>query len=513
LPGFGDNLSTQHRKIRQTPYKLKAQMFGSRIATVAMAGISPARVRFSHTTVVKQRDKSLKLIAFGSSRSLVPNGSLRAPLPRMEDATLASTHKNRPIKTQSLIGLNAINFFQAEMVGVVLPSLSAFLKEAGWRYDSIGLATAAAGLGTLLFQTIAGGVTDRVSSRRFLFATAAIFTGFCFVAIPLVPHSQWWINGLLFLSGAVQSLFAPLLGALALALVGHEMLNRTAGINQGWNHAGNIVAAVTAIALVRFFGLSSILYAVGFSSLLAAASVFLIKQGDLDEHRATGLTTKESNPISWRGLLRDPAVLWLIVSIFIFHLANAPILPATALYVKKLGGSDSLMTATVLTAQLVMVPVALFAGRYGDRWGRKAVMGIAFWFLPLRIFAYTLVASPKAVVWLQGLDGIGAGIYGVVVIALAADLTRGKGRFNALAGIFATAVACGGVVGPILSGALLQHLGFKSTFYAFAVLAAAGAVIFTLLVPETRDSHKTVTSPLSYDAFGSTISARSNSEQ
>jgi hypothetical protein len=47
--------------------------------------------------------------------------------------------------------LNAANFFQAEMIGVVLPVLNAYLKEAGWRYDSIGAATALAGLGTLLF--------------------------------------------------------------------------------------------------------------------------------------------------------------------------------------------------------------------------------------------------------------------------------------------------------------------------------------------------------------------------
>jgi MFS family permease len=431
----------------------------------------------------------------------------------MKDKGMESSLKNSGIGSQSIIGLNAINFLQAEMVGVILPSLNAFLKESGWRYDSIGLATAAAGLGTLVFQTTAGEITDRVSSRRALFAAAAIVTGLCFAAIPLVPHSQGWINGLLFLSGAVQSLFAPLLGALALALVGHQMLNRTAGINQGWNHAGNIVAAVTGIALVRFFGLSSIFYAVGISSLLAAASVFMIKQTDLDERRATGLTSKENEPISWRELLRDRTVLWLIVSIFIFHLANAPILPATALYVKKLGGSDSLMTSTVLTAQLVMVPVSLFAGRYGDRWGRKAVMGIAFWFLPLRILTYAFVASPIAVVCLQGLDGIGAGIYGVVVIALAADLTRGKGRFNALAGIFATALACGGVVGPLISGALLQHFGFKATFFAFAALAASGAVIFTLLVPETKDTQKaSVGKSLASEAFSGTDAVRANSE-
>ena len=36
------------------------------------------------------------------------------------------------------------------------------------------------------------------------------------------------------------------MGALALGLVGHAALNRTIGVNQGWNHAGNIAAALSA---------------------------------------------------------------------------------------------------------------------------------------------------------------------------------------------------------------------------------------------------------------------------
>ena len=62
--------------------------------------------------------------------------------------------------------------------------------------------------------------------------------------------------------------------------------------------------------------------------------------------------------------MHRPVVLFLFISIFLFHLANAPILPTVVLSIKKLGGADNLMTATVLTAQIVMVPVALFAGRF-----------------------------------------------------------------------------------------------------------------------------------------------------
>jgi MFS family permease len=304
---------------------------------------------------------------------------------------------------------------------------------------------------------------------------------------PERPREWLWIDGLLFLFGIAQSFFAPVLGALALALAGHKRLNRVIGTNQSWNHAGNLAAALAAMLLVSKFGLTSVFYSAAVCSMLAAGSVLLMRESDLNERVATGLTQDDSVRNGWTHLLRDRTVLALFLCIFLFHLANAPILPTVALYVKKLGGSDNLMTATVMTAQLVMVPVALFAGRLCDSWGRKPVMAIAFWVLPLRILSYTLAGSPAAIVWLQGLDGIGAGIYGVAVVAVSADLTRGKGAFNTLMGLFATALAVGGVAGPLISGALVQNLGFAGTFYVFSGLAVLGAVAFTLLVPETRE--------------------------
>jgi MFS family permease len=111
-------------------------------------------------------------------------------------------------------------------------------------------------------------------------------------------------------------------------------------------------------------------------------------------------------------------------------------------------------------------------------------MAIAFWVLPPRILSYAFVGSPAAVVYLQGLDGIGAGIYGVAVVAFCASLTRGKGGFNTLMGLCATALAIGGVVGPVITGLLVQHLGFHVTFYAFAALATVAALVFTRFVPK-----------------------------
>jgi MFS family permease len=140
----------------------------------------------------------------------------------------------------------------------------------------------------------------------------------------------------------------------------------------------------------------------------------------------------------------------------------------------------------VLVVQAVMVPVAVFAGRACHRWGRKTVFAAGFVALPVRILLYSFTSDPWVLVALQVFDGIGAGIYGVVVAVVCADLTREKGGFNALQGILATALAVGGVLGPLVAGPIVQHLGFAAAFQAFALVAGVGAGVFLALMPETR---------------------------
>ena len=390
------------------------------------------------------------------------------------------------LSLQSQVGLNAANFFLAEVVGVIVPFLSKYLVESGWSDGGVGVAIALGGLGVFLMQTPAGFLVDRIRQRRTLLAGASLLLGLCYGVLPLLPARWTCLDPLLFLAGMSHSFFAPTLGALALGLVGHAGLSRLVGVNQGFNHAGNLAAAVLAIVLLAWLPVSAIFYAVAAVSVLAAASVFLIRPHEINTELACGGHQDGQATVSFLALLRDRRIAILFAAVALFHLANAPVMPLVGLYVARLHGTNTQVACVVLVAQAVMIPVAWMAGRLSEQWGRKPVFAIGFVVLPIRIALYALTDSPWVLVALQTLDGIGAGIYGVVIVGMCADLTRGTGRFNALQGLIATALSAGGVVGPVLAGFVVQYLGFTAAFSLFAALAVVAAVVFVALMPETK---------------------------
>jgi MFS family permease len=85
----------------------------------------------------------------------------------------------------------------------------------------------------------------------------------------------------------------------------------------------------------------------------------------------------------------------------------------------------------------------LFSGRPADSLGRKPVFLIASAALPIRGLLFTVTRRAYLLVLAQILDGIGAGIFGVVAVIIVADLARQTGRFNLLQGAMNTCVAIG----------------------------------------------------------------------
>ena len=85
--------------------------------------------------------------------------------------------------------------------------------------------------------------------------------------------------------------------------------------------------------------------------------------------------------------------------------------------------------------------------------------------LPIRGFLFTLMDSPFGVVAIQLLDGVAAGIFGVISIIIAADLMRGTGRFNFAQGLVALSTGLGAGASNLLSGLCGTDLRLHCRFF------------------------------------------------
>nr|WP_235998572.1 MFS transporter [Hymenobacter sp. BT559] len=141
----------------------------------------------------------------------------------------------------------------------------------------------------------------------------------------------------------------------------------------------------------------------------------------------------------------------------------------------------------MLASQLVFMVVAAVSGKLAGKLGRKPLFLFGFAALAARGVLYTVSHHPAALIAVQCMDGLGAGIFGVVGVLIIADLTKGTGRFNAAQGAIATAQGIGAFLSNSVAGYLAKTHGDNFTFYVLASIAAVGFVVFLLLMPETRD--------------------------
>ena len=131
--------------------------------------------------------------------------------------------------------------------------------------------------------------------------------------------------------------------------------------------------------------------------------------------------------------------------------------------------------------------IASWSGREAATWGRKPLLLTAFSVLPVRGLLYTLTSSTALLVAIQILDGVGAGIFGVVSVLVIADLTRGTGRFNLTLGAITTAVGIGAALSQVIAGGIVHHIGFRAGFLFLAGVASAALAILHFFMPETHN--------------------------
>jgi MFS family permease len=397
----------------------------------------------------------------------------------------------------SLRALDALNVVLADVRDGLGPYLAIYLATKRWDASRIGVAMSAMGFATVLAQTPAGAVIDRTRRKRSWMVAAAALIALGAVAMARVPTFPVILAAQATI-GVASAVFAPAIAAVSLGLVGHARMARRTGRNEAFNHAGNVAAAILAGLIGDHVAYEGIFYLLAAMCGASIVATLMIRRDEIDDDLARGADdmhgrehdpTPEAPRIARLGeLFKDRRILIFSASVVLFHFANAAMLPLVGQ--KMTTGRDlgvaGYMSACIIAAQLVMVPVALLASRLAESWGRRPTFLVGFAVLPVRGLLYTLTDDPRLLVAVQLLDGIGAGIFGVVGILVIADLTRGTGRFNLMQGALATATGLGASASLFLTGEIVSRAGFNAGFLALSAIAAAALAFYGLAMPETR---------------------------
>lgn len=404
----------------------------------------------------------------------------------MATPTMPATHAS------SRRWLSGLNFFLADVRDGLGPFLGVLLASHGWRADDIGYVMAAGGLAGMLATTPMGAWVDASRRKRLLLAGGTIVLTLATAALWTAPSFGIAVTSQV-VTGAVGALMGAGIMGITLGIVDHRDLSRQLGLNEAWNHAGNVVAAALAGLAGYRWGLSTVFVLMTLMGCAALGCLWKIRPQDIDHERARGGDPAPRQPAQARGpspsilrVLTDSRELSLLaITMLLFHLGNAAMLPLFAQSIVTRGLADpSVFTAsTVIVAQLVMIPVALWAGRHAGRHGYKALIIAALLALPLRGLIAAGWESPWALIPVQALDGIGAGLLGVALPGLVTGILRGTGHVNAGLGAVMAIQGVGAAMSPALAGWIAHHFGYSAAFVALGIVAAIGLFTYRFCIP------------------------------
>ena len=392
-----------------------------------------------------------------------------------------------------------LNFFVADVRDGLGPFLGVFLLQNGFGESQIGYISTISHIIALSLGVPCGILVDKTTRKKELVgAFIVLIIAFCTLNY-LFPSFVFTLiaQGLVALSGVF---LAPAFAALTLGIVGVRDYPLQTARNEAYKHAGTAFGAALSFCLALYFGIVSVFAITAVLGGVSLVVLTLIKRESINDFTARGeihsKATFEAKPTRLIALFTDKRVLFLSAIMFCFHLSNAAMLPLLSQRAQRLGidSSGAYAAATILIAQGVMIFVAFMCGRLLGRVdscenpSKSAGFSVYFWLFFACFFALIIrggVAAHFDSMWamivVQVLDGVGAGVSGVILPVVVAFILRGSGHINAG---FAFALTCGGLGGALSNGVggyFAQYYGYFSAYLFLGSVALCGLILWCAL--------------------------------
>jgi len=176
---------------------------------------------------------------------------------------------------------------------------------------------------------------------------------------------------------------------------------------------------------------------------------------------------------------------FLIVTLatFCYFLSLGSLLPTIPKYVEDVLGGNGFDVGLVVGAFAVSAAIVRpWAGRLGDRYGRRVLLSGGALLVGVVTFAYTLVDAVPGLVGLRLITGLGEACVFIGAATATQDMAPSHRRGEA-ASYFSVALYCGLALGPALGEYLARTSGGYDRVWEVAALTALLAALLGLGTP------------------------------
>src|SRR5262249_35518290 len=179
----------------------------------------------------------------------------------------------------------------------------------------------------------------------------------------------------------------------------------------------------------------------------------------------------------------------LFLALWLAALDQTVVSTALPTMVGDLGGLSYL--SWVVTAYLLTSTVAgPLYGKFGDLYGRKIVLQVAIGVFLVGSALCGIAQNMVQLIVFRALEGVGGGGLIVITIAVIGDLIppRERGRYQ---GFFGAVFGVATIVGPLVGGFFVDHLGWRWIFYITLPTGILALAVIAAVLPSrsTRRQH------------------------
>jgi MFS family permease len=396
----------------------------------------------------------------------------------MSQATELLAARRAP-HTRIVGAVSAAHFVSHYYILLLAPLLPFVRAEYGVSYTEIGVALAAFNVVSTVLQTPVGFLVDWLGARILLIAGLAI--GAVAFTVAGLVDSFWVMVAMFALAGVGNTVYHPADYALLSHHVPADRIGQVFSVHTFAGMLGSAVAPASLLMMQSLWGWRGAF--IGAGLLGFAVAVLLLAVRDNPETKASAPAPRDTDTnvaVGWRLLLSPPILLNLVFFVLLAMMSggtyNYSVVAFGALYGTPVTVANAALSANLLLSAIGVLIGGLLVGRT-KRHGLVATAGLAGIALFIALAGQFDLGS-LALIAVMAAAGFCSGVIMPSRDMIVREVTP-PGSFGKVFGFVTTGFNIGGVISPLIFGAIMDHGSPKLVFLlvaAFSLIAIVTVV-------------------------------------